>query len=76
MLDRYKPEDFLTCYIPGKPEPVKDKQVFFTLNVEISFNEKLYKEAFVPDLIQVLDQTASVKKNTLLSKYTFDFAKY
>ncbi|MBR0186282.1 MAG: PDZ domain-containing protein [Synergistaceae bacterium] len=69
MLDRYKPEDFLTCYIPGKPEPVKDKQDFFTLNVEINFNEKLYKEAFVPDLIQVLDQIASVKKNTLLSKY-------
>ncbi len=69
MLDRYKPEDFLTCYIPGKPEPVKDKQDFFMLNVEISFNEKLYKEAFVPDLIQVLDQIASVNKNTLLSKY-------
>lgn len=69
MLDRYKPEDFLTCYIPGKPEPVKDKQDFFTLNVEINFNEKLYKEAFVPDLIQVLEQIASVKKNTLLSKY-------
>ena len=69
MLDRYKPEDFLTCYIPGKPEPVKDKQDFFTLNVEINFNEKLYKEAFIPDLIQVLDQIASVKKNTLLSKY-------
>ena len=68
MLDRYKPEDFLTCYIPGKPEPVKDKQDFFTLNVEINFNEKLYKEAFIPDLIQVLDQIASVKKNTLLSK--------
>ena len=68
MLDRYNPEDFLSCYIPGKHEPVKDKQDFFTLNVEINFNEKLYREAFIPDLIQVLDQIARAKKNSLLVK--------
>lgn len=69
MLDRYKPEDFLSCYIPGKPEPVKGKADTFTLNVEISFNDKLYRENFIPDLVQVLDQIASVKKNTMLVKY-------
>ena len=68
MLERYKPEDFLSCYIPGKPEPVKDKPDVFTLNVELNFNDKLYKEAFVPDLIQVLDQIAASKKNTMLVK--------
>ena len=72
MLNRYKTEDFLTCYIPGKPEVVKGKTDTFSLNVELSFNEKLYKEAFIPDLIQVLDQVASVKKNTLLVKYKND----
>lgn len=68
MLERYKPEDFLSCYIPGKPEAVKDKQDTFKLNVEISFNEKLYYEAFVPDLKQVLDQIAKSKKNVTLTK--------
>ena len=73
MLDRYKPENFLTCYIPGKPEPVKDKPDFFRLNVQINFNNKLYRESFIPDLIQVLDQIASVKKNTMLVKYKNEF---
>lgn len=73
MLERYKPEDFLTCYIPGKPEAIKDKADFFKLNVEINFNEKLYKESFIPDLIQILDQIASVKKNTMLTKYKNEF---
>ena len=68
MLNRYKPENFLTCYIPGKPEPVKDNPDMFTLKVEISFNSKLYKESFVPDLEQVLDQISAVKKNGLLVK--------
>ena len=69
MLERYKPEDFLSCYIPGKPELVKGKQDVFSLNVELTFNDKLYTEAFIPDLIQVLDQIAAAKKNTLLVKY-------
>ena len=69
MLNRYKTEDFLSCYIPGKPEIVKGKTDTFSLKVELNFNEKLYKENFIPDLIQVLDQIASVKKNTLLVKY-------
>lgn len=68
MLNRYKPENFLTCYIPGKPDPVKDKQDMFTLNVEIGVNSKLYKDSFVPDLEQVLDQISAVKKNGLLIK--------
>ena len=66
MLERYKPENFLTCYIPGKPEPVKDKADTFILNIEVSFNEKLYKESFVPDLEQVLDQISKAKKNTFM----------
>ena len=49
MLARYNPENFLSCYIPGKPEVMQGKQDTFRLNVEISFNEKLYHEAFVPD---------------------------
>lgn len=72
MLDRYKPEDFVSCYIPGKPQPIKDKPDMFTLKVEVNFNDKLYKESFVPDLVQVLDQIASVKKNTLLAQHKND----
>lgn len=68
-LERYKPEDFLSCYIPGKPELVKGKQDVFRLNVELTFNDKLYSESFIPDLIQVLDQISAAKKNTLLVKY-------
>ena len=73
MLSRYKPENFLTCYIPGKPEPIKDKPDFFKLNVEINFNDKLYRDSFIPDLIQVLDQIASVNKNTMMTKYKNEF---
>lgn len=69
MLNRYKPKDFLTCYMPGKPEPVEGQPDKFSLKVELVFNEKLYKEAFIPDLIQVLDQIAKVKKNIMLVKY-------
>ena len=68
MLERYKPENFLSCYIPGKPEPVKGKADTFTLNIEVSFNGKLYSENFVPDLEQVLDQIAESKKNILMVK--------
>ncbi|MBQ7560390.1 MAG: hypothetical protein IJS99_00960 [Synergistaceae bacterium] len=68
-LERYKPEDFLSCYIPGKPELVKGKTDVFRLNVELTFNDKLYSESFIPDLIQVLDQISAAKKNTLLVKY-------
>lgn len=68
-LNRYNSEDFLSCYIAGKPEPLKDKPDVYTLNVYVNFNEKLYNEAFIPDLVQVLDQIASVKKNTTLIKY-------
>lgn len=68
MLSRYKPENFLTCYIPGKPEPVKGKTDMYTLNVEVNFNTKLYTESFVPDLEQVLDQIAAAKRNTMIIK--------
>lgn len=68
MLARYNPEDFLSCYIPGKPEVVQGKQDTFRLNVEISFNDKLYREAFIPDLKQVLDQIAKSKKDVSLTK--------
>ena len=68
MLGRYKPEDFLSFYISGKPEAVKDKKDTFMVNVEISFNEKLYNEAFIPDLKQVLDQIAKSKKDVTLTK--------
>ena len=69
MLNKYKPKDFLTCYMPGKPEPAEGQPDKFSLKVELVFNEKLYKEAFIPDLIQVLDQIAKVKKNIMLVKY-------
>lgn len=68
MLERYKPEDFLSCYIPGKPEAVKGQKDKFLISVEITFNEKLYKEAFIPDLLQVLDQIAKSKKSITLTK--------
>ena len=72
MLERYKPEDFLQCYIPGKPEPEKNKPDAFILRVQVNFNDKLYKENFIPDLIQVLDQICYEKKNSILSKYKTD----
>lgn len=68
MLERYKPEDFLSCYMPGKPEAVKGQKDKFLINVEITFNEKLYKVAFIPDLLQVLDQIAKSKKSITLTK--------
>lgn len=37
MLNRYNPKNFLTCYIPGKPEAVKGQSDKFTINVELDF---------------------------------------
>ncbi|MBQ9566161.1 MAG: hypothetical protein IJU98_11305 [Synergistaceae bacterium] len=67
-LERYKPEDFLTYRIAGKPEPVKGKEDIFSVPIEITFNEKLYYEKFLPDLEKVLDQISAKKKNTTLIK--------
>ena len=54
----------------GKKEVIFCLFYFFVSTLlTIVHNEKLYKEAFIPDLIQILDQVASVKKNTLLVQY-------
>ena len=36
--------------------------------IEVTFNEKLYYEKFVPDLEKVLDQSAAKNKKTVLMK--------
>ncbi len=68
MLERYNPEDFITHRVVGKVTPVKDKKEFVQVLVEVSFNDKLYYDAFVPDLKQVLDQIAANKKDITLTK--------
>ena len=68
MLERYNPEDFITFRTVGKVTPVKDKEDFVQVLVEVSFNDKLYNEAFIPDLKQVLDQIAAKKKDITLTK--------
>ena len=57
MLERYNPEDFLNIKVVGKVEPIKDKEIedLVQVVVEVSFNDSLYTEAFIPDLEQVLD---------------------
>ena len=68
MLERYNPEDFITFRTVGKVTPVKDKEDFVQVLVEVSFNDKLYNEAFIPDLKQVLGQIAAKKKDITLTK--------
>lgn len=68
MLERYNPEDFITFRTVGKVTPVKDKEDFVQVLVEVSFNEKQYYDAFVPDLKQVLGQIAAKKKDITLTK--------
>ncbi len=72
MLDKYNPEDFLSCRMYGNPEPVKDKPDTFNINIRVSFNEKFYKESFLPDLIKVLDQIAvpAKKKDCTIAVYS------
>ena len=68
ILERYNPEDFITHRVVGKVTKVKDKEDFVQVLVEVSFNDKLYYDAFVPDLKQVLDQIAAKKKDITLTK--------
>ena len=68
MLERYNPEDFITHRVVGKVTPVKDEKELVQILVEVSFNDKLYYDAFVPDLKQVLDQIAAKKKDITLTK--------
>ena len=70
MLDRYKPEDFISVRMVGKVTPVKNSGVEDLCQVvaEVSFNDKYYYEAFVPDLKQVLDQIATKKRDVNLTK--------
>lgn len=75
MLERYKPEDFLTYRIAGKPEPVKGKEDIFSVPIEVTFNEKHYYEKFVPDLEKVLDQVAAKNKKTVLMKQKNELRK-
>ena len=72
MLERYNPEDFITFHVVGKVTPVQGKEDgkedFVQVLVEVSFNDKLYNEAFIPDLKQVLDVIAAKKKDITLTK--------
>lgn len=70
MLDRYKPEDFISVRMVGKVTPVKDSDNPDLCQVvaEVSFNDKYYYEKFVPDLKQVLNQISSRHKEIRLTK--------
>ena len=70
MLDRYNPEDFISIKVIGKVTPVKGKEAedLCQVLVEVSFNDSLYNEAFIPDLKQVLDSIAAKKKDITLTK--------
>ena len=70
MLERYNPEDFINIKAVGKVTPVKgqDNPDLCQILVEISFNEQLYNEAFIPDLKQVLDAISAKKKDITLTK--------
>ena len=70
MLERYNPEDFISIKVIGKVTPVKGKEAedLCQVLVEVSFNESLYNEAFIPDLKQVLDSIAAKKKDITLTK--------
>ena len=70
MLERYNPEDFISIKVVGKVTPVKGKEAedLCQVLVEVSFNDTLYNEAFIPDLKQVLDSISSKKKDITLTK--------
>ena len=70
MLDRYNPEDFISIKVIGKVTPVKGKEAedLCQVLVEVSFNDSLYNEAFIPDLKQVLDSISAKKKDITLTK--------
>ena len=70
MLERYNPEDFIDIKVNGKVTPVKgqsNKDLCQVL-VEVSFNDQLYNDAFIPDLKQVLDAISAKKKDITLTK--------
>ena len=70
MPERYNPEDFINIKVVGKVTPVegKEEEDLFQVLVELSFNEQLYNEAFIPDLKQVLDSISSKQKDVILTK--------
>ncbi len=70
MLERYNPEDFISIKVVGKVTPVKGKEAedLCQVLVEVSFNDSLYNEAFIPDLKQVLDSISAKKKDITLTK--------
>ncbi len=70
MLERYNPEDFISIKVVGKVTPVKGKEAedLCQVLVEVSFNDSLYNDAFIPDLKQVLDSIAAKKKDIPLTK--------
>ena len=59
-----------TIKVVGKVTPVKglNNKDLCQVLVEVSFNDKLYNEAFIPDLKQVLDVISSKKKDITLTK--------
>ena len=70
MLNRYNPEDFISFRVVGKVSPVKGRESedLCQVMLEVSFNTKLYNEAFIPDLKQVLDKISAKKKIITLTK--------
>lgn len=70
MLERYNPEDFINIKVVGKVTKVKGKETedLCQVLVEVSFNDELYNQKFIPDLKQVLDTIAAKKKDITLTR--------
>lgn len=70
MLERYNPEDFINIKVVGKVSKVKGKETedLCQVLVEVSFNDELYNQKFIPDLKQVLDNISAKKKDITLTR--------
>ena len=69
MLARYNPADFIDSRMTGRVKLVPGKEEeLCEVPLEVSFNQELYEKKFIPDLVQVLDQIATKKRDVTLTK--------
>lgn len=55
---RLRMDDFLGVRMVGKLRPVENAPDTFEIDVELRFNEKLYREQLIPELTRVLEQVS------------------
>lgn len=59
---RLRMDDFLGVRMVGKLRPVENAPDTFEIDVELRFNEKLYREQLIPELTRVLEQVSEKKR--------------